>query len=886
MAYRPKSLEDFDRAFHDTVAAGQDAQPKPEAPAAPQPAPAPQSSLDDVKAHARSAKEISGAVQDFARSYTPSAGASSEAMLEAQRMLDDSGTLTMAQQAELRQKTDAAFADVLQKPLQSPPAQTPVTQPEPTPAPQPQPTAQVLHPSAPVKEGELSGLMDDYYQVMHDDAGEEASRKSLRKRRKDRKRAKQQREAPQAAQNLREEVADLPTDADAPIQPPVQEFYPPEAEAYQPPVQESYQPEAEAYQPPVQETYQPEPEAYQPPAEAYYPPEAEAYQPPVQETYQPEPEAYQPPAEAYYPPEAEAYQPPVQETYQPEPEAYQPPAEAYQPPVQETYPLPAMTRDEDTMKIVLPEDAVDAAEPPVMETPEAEYTMEMEPLDELVIVSDHTPDAADADDEPAVPEEPGEPEAPAEGSEEAPAGTQSAEDGAVPPVVFDPAQAFPFDDAVPPTDDVPVPTEDESMTPDAAPEDGQAASPAIEPFFIPETGWGDRSIFDADRLFAQPPAAAPEETPVEAAPAEARLTPPAFPDLTDLSAAPAPAFPVQDDTAPTDDAVPQTPISEAPQPDVPAVPEPAPYEDVQSFSPDQPTPQPPMPEAYQPQPPMPEAYQPQPPMPDAYQPQPPMPEAYQPQPPMPEAYQPQPPMPDAYQSQPPVQQATPTSPATPARRPAPQNTPEPVEEEPPQKERRHHGFLRVVTRFFLTIIFFVMLLATVAVGLSDQFIGVNTGSKFLGRSIFTATETYEEAGIKAGDLVIGVERSPSNDGKGASVIYTHSEGKGFSFGKVEKKLDGDRGYKILGRDSEGNDAVFTVERKDILAIVDHEQTVHFVGYLVQFATERFVVAFSILAGLTFLLLLIIVFALRRPLDYEDEYYDELAEEEAQRKKKK
>ena len=212
MAYRPKSLDDFDKKFQDTVAAKQAAQPQPEAP---QPA-APATDMDGVKAHARSAKELSGAVQNFAKEF--SSAPHTDAMAQAQQALADEAPVTPAQQRAIRQKTDAAFEELLdissgKRPMPMP---TPAPQPQPAPmpqpeAPQPEPVAapaaapkdvpaaapqEAPQPGAPLKEGDLSGLMDDYYRVMNDDMEDDddsAEHHSFLHRRRERRRAAKER---------------------------------------------------------------------------------------------------------------------------------------------------------------------------------------------------------------------------------------------------------------------------------------------------------------------------------------------------------------------------------------------------------------------------------------------------------------------------------------------------------------------------------------------------------------------------------------------------------------------------------------------------------------------------------------------------------------------
>ena len=141
--------------------------------------------------------------------------------------------------------------------------------------------------------------------------------------------------------------------------------------------------------------------------------------------------------------------------------------------------------------------------------------------------------------------------------------------------------------------------------------------------------------------------------------------------------------------------------------------------------------------------------------------------------------------------------------------------------------------------------------------------------------------------------MIGV--NPSMVKEGESVAYRYpiatengEEAYSFSFGVVDKtgvKIKGDDDLGFIVSDSTMEPGSRKVPHKDLLAVVSKGKTVSAAGKIVQFVIDRFVVAFSVLAGVTFVLLLIIVFALRKPIDYEDEYYDALAEEEALRDKK-
>ena len=863
MAYRPKSLDDFDRAFHSAVSAEQtiekektkiaDAEAPAAAPlfastaaptdAAAEEAPALlQNSMDDVRAHAQSAKELSGAVADFEKTFH-AAGAHGDALGEAQQLLEQSEPVTPAQQAAIREETDAAFEEVLNRsaqpqPIQPQPMPAPQPiQPQPIPAPQPiqpqpMPAPQPIqpqpvqtayhepaHPGAPVKEGDLSGLMDDYYNVMNDESGEDpdGGRRSFRQRRRDRKRASKER-------------------ADA---------------AY------TYHPEetaTEFYGMPQQPTQQPYP--VQQPVQQPYP-----VQPPMQQPY-----PVQPPVQQPYP-----VQPPMQQPY---------PAQPVEP-----EPVPqnnAQDWNADPLVTAANNYLFDAAQPQA-ETDEPEIVT---PVEEIVPVEEFAP--IEAPEEAAIEEDFTPAEAPAEDAieedfapAEAPAEDAIEED-------FAPVEA-PAEDAIE-EDFAPVeaPAEDaieEDFAPAEAPAEAaieEDFAPAEAPvltddFFTPAAGWMPQSIFDPTRLFADAAVDVPvadaepeNETPDETPDAEltyeqiahvpeyhsfdVKLDLPSFPTFEELKAKEAAereallaaqTAPVQKETF-VPPAEPQY-VPEPPAPPTPQVSVPT-FEDINSYSdayadqpnemvPPAPVPDPvPAPQEETVAVPADEVPQPAP----VYEP---------PVPPMPMPVPPEAPVPPA---------------------PAPQDDFElgaiPIR----QEVRRRHRVGRFFGRLLLTLLFLVTFVLTVVVGLGNLLLGINTGNATLGgKYIFTASFDYPQADVHSGDLVIC--KSPSIVKDGESVIYMDSTSRNFSYGSKEAdiKIGKDRGYRVSGTE---------IKENDLLAVV--ETTVPKVGTFVKFATSNFTVVFAVLAGVTLLLFMILLFSRRKRLDEEDdEYFDALAQEE-------
>ena len=171
--------------------------------------------VNDIHAHG-DRLTTNAVMQSFAKEF--SSAPHTDAMAQAQQALADEAPVTPAQQRAIRQKTDAAFEELLDISSGKRPMPMPAPAPQPQPAPMPQPEApqpepvaapaaapkdvpaaapeEAPQPGAPLKEGDLSGLMDDYYRVMNDDMEDDddsAEHHSFLHRRRERRRAAKER---------------------------------------------------------------------------------------------------------------------------------------------------------------------------------------------------------------------------------------------------------------------------------------------------------------------------------------------------------------------------------------------------------------------------------------------------------------------------------------------------------------------------------------------------------------------------------------------------------------------------------------------------------------------------------------------------------------------
>ena len=217
--YRPKSLDELKQAYDKAKAEQQASRPAPAAPqppkpAAPQPTAPARSIADTVRA--RENKEaLSGAVDDFIKQFSAQEPAPQQSVYAKAQQTAETRE-TQARQ-ELEQEAQRAFDDVLSFPeIKTGPLEPPVYH-------------RYTHEEAPIKEGDLSGLMDEYIAVMTDQNGEEDNRRSFLRRRKERKKSRHQQSAESEVSN---DLFDLPESA--PVSDPVE---PPPVVPYMPPVE-------------------------------------------------------------------------------------------------------------------------------------------------------------------------------------------------------------------------------------------------------------------------------------------------------------------------------------------------------------------------------------------------------------------------------------------------------------------------------------------------------------------------------------------------------------------------------------------------------------------------------------------------------------------------
>ena len=210
--YRPKSLDELNQAYDKAKVqkAAPPAAPTPPAPPTPQPQRPAQHSIADTVRARENTQAISGAVDDFIKQFSAKETAPQSAYAQAAQTTQAKETQV---RQELAQETKQAFDDVLSFPeIKTTPPEPPVYQ-------------RYTHEEAPIKEGDLSGLMDEYIAVMTDQNGEEEKRRSFLHRRKNRKKDKQ----PQHTDTeTAADLFDLPEPAAPAVpQPPVVSYQPP-----------------------------------------------------------------------------------------------------------------------------------------------------------------------------------------------------------------------------------------------------------------------------------------------------------------------------------------------------------------------------------------------------------------------------------------------------------------------------------------------------------------------------------------------------------------------------------------------------------------------------------------------------------------------------------
>ena len=216
--YRPKSLDELNQAYDKAKEAERAARPQPPTQPAPQPAPKPAAQPHTPIADAVRAREntqaISGAVDNFIKNFSANEPAPQSAYNHAREATEAKRD---AVRQEIEQEAKQAFDDVLAFPeIRTQPPEPPAYQ-------------RYAHEEAPIKEGDLSGLMDEYIAVMTDQNGEDDNRRSFLRRRKERKKNKLSHHSDsEAAADLFDLSEPAPTAPEVP-QPPVVTYEPPVA---------------------------------------------------------------------------------------------------------------------------------------------------------------------------------------------------------------------------------------------------------------------------------------------------------------------------------------------------------------------------------------------------------------------------------------------------------------------------------------------------------------------------------------------------------------------------------------------------------------------------------------------------------------------------------
>ncbi len=216
--YRPKSLDELNQAYDKAKEAERAARPQPPTQPAPQPAPKPAAQPHTPIADAVRAREntqaISGAVDNFIKNFSAKEAAPHSAYAQAK---ETTAAKSAAVQQEIEKEAQQAFDDVLAFPDLS------------AHAPEPPAYQRYAHEEAPIKEGDLSGLMDEYIAVMTDQNGEDDNRRSFLRRRKERKKNKLSHHSDsEAAADLFDLAEPAPAAPEVP-QPPVVTYEPPVA---------------------------------------------------------------------------------------------------------------------------------------------------------------------------------------------------------------------------------------------------------------------------------------------------------------------------------------------------------------------------------------------------------------------------------------------------------------------------------------------------------------------------------------------------------------------------------------------------------------------------------------------------------------------------------
>lgn len=178
--------------------------------------------------------------------------------------------------------------------------------------------------------------------------------------------------------------------------------------------------------------------------------------------------------------------------------------------------------------------------------------------------------------------------------------------------------------------------------------------------------------------------------------------------------------------------------------------------------------------------------------------------------------------------------------------------------------------LRVITRVLLSVILVCTVLLSLCCASLSTVFNVNTGKEVFGQYyFFTSSHDFDASGVKAGDMVICKAQSTVSDDETA--VYIDLENRTFSFGVKDGSITNGEGDIIyLIGDNE-------VLRDDVLGVV--HKTVPTLGDVVMLVYEHYVAVISVLVSVSAILLLVIIFALKKRRAESEEYFEDEEEYE-------
>ena len=180
------------------------------------------------------------------------------------------------------------------------------------------------------------------------------------------------------------------------------------------------------------------------------------------------------------------------------------------------------------------------------------------------------------------------------------------------------------------------------------------------------------------------------------------------------------------------------------------------------------------------------------------------------------------------------------------------------------KEKGGKNNARVFFRVLLSLVLTVCVILTVSVGSLSTVFNVNTGKEAPGEYyLFTASHDFPEVDVENGDFVICRKQSTVEDGEKA--VYIDLENKTFTFG-----------VKNGGRTNGEGDIIYfvgtnEVERDSVLGTVD--KTVSGLGKIVNLIYRYYIPVVAALASLCAILLLGIIFVLKKKNTKPEELSD-------------